>query len=187
MTHNASNDNEGVGGTIRQVGFIDLRFMFQTRKESKVLNLERSLKEFISAGKAFNKEFISMCLLGDGPALCKPQYITGSQDQLAKLYRYLIGSNNNVSGRMKIFSSSTICQLKHQSSSFKQYLLNKRMHINNAQMVPEERIVMGWITGSNPAFTHRNGMRDGLVATMGDDVEGIELALYPKTIYYTRR
>jgi hypothetical protein len=46
---------------------------------------------------------------------------------------------------------------------------------------------MGWITGLHPAFTHRDGMRDDILPVMGKDVEGIELALNPKTIYYKRK
>jgi hypothetical protein len=36
MTGTAINENEGEGGTLSQVGFIDLRFMFETRKDNKV-------------------------------------------------------------------------------------------------------------------------------------------------------
>jgi hypothetical protein len=61
------------------------------------------------------------------------------------------------------------------------------VHINNDQLGPEEGTVMGWIKGSHPEFTHRNGMRDDLTAMMDNEVEGIEWALYPKTIYYTRK
>jgi hypothetical protein len=51
----------------------------------------------------------------------------------------------------------------------------------------EEGIVKGWITGSHPAFTHRDGTREALSNIMGQEVEGLEWALYPKTIYYTRK
>jgi hypothetical protein len=80
MAENVSKDNEGEGGTLQQVRIINLRFMFQTRKESKVFNLARGLKELISAGKAFNKDFSIMPLFGDGSALFKPQYIPNSQE-----------------------------------------------------------------------------------------------------------
>jgi hypothetical protein len=46
---------------------------------------------------------------------------------------------------------------------------------------------MEWITGSNPAFTHRDGMREELSTMMGKEVDGLEWAIYPKTIYYTRK
>jgi hypothetical protein len=107
-----------------------------------VFDLARSLKEFISAGKAFDKDFSILPLFGEGSALCKPQDVPNSQDQLAKLYHHQIGSNS-VSGLMKIRSISTIAHLKHHSSSFKQYILHERVHIDNVQMGPEEGIVMG--------------------------------------------
>jgi hypothetical protein len=94
--------------------------MFQMRKENKVFILAKSLKEFIADDKAFDKDSSILPIFGDGSALCKPQDIPDSQDQLAKLYRHPI-SIKNASGRMKTRSSSTIAQLKYQSSSFKQY------------------------------------------------------------------
>jgi hypothetical protein len=160
--------------------------MFQTRNKNKAFNLIRSLKDFIAAGKALDKDSSILPLCGDGSALCKPQDIPNSQDQLVKLYPHRIGSNN-VGGQMKIRSSSTIAQLKHQPSYVKQYLLHECVHINNAHFGPEEGIVMGWITGSHPAFTHHNGMRDDLASMMGNEVPGIKWALYPKTIFYTRK
>jgi hypothetical protein len=144
------------------------------------------MKDFVAAGKAFNQDFCIMPLYDDSASIFKPQDVPNSEDQLSKFYRHRIG-NNSVSGRMKIWSNSMIAQLKHNSSSFKQYLLHERVHINYVQLEPEEGIVMGWITGSHPAFTHSNGMREALSNMMGQEVEGLEWALYPKLIYYTHK
>jgi hypothetical protein len=57
MAHNAIDENEGDGVRIRQLGFIVLRFMFQTRKENKIFNLTRSLKYSIASCKAIDKVF----------------------------------------------------------------------------------------------------------------------------------
>jgi hypothetical protein len=46
---------------------------------------------------------------------------------------------------------------------------------------------MGWIKGPHPAFTHRDGMRGDLATMMGNKVDGLEWALYPNVIYYTRK
>jgi hypothetical protein len=46
---------------------------------------------------------------------------------------------------------------------------------------------MGWMTGSDRAFTHRDGMREALSNMMGQEVKGLEWALYPKKNYYTRK
>jgi hypothetical protein len=59
-----------------------------------VFNLIRSLKEFITVGKAFDKKISILPLFGDGSALCKPQDIENLQDQLEKIYRHRSGSNN---------------------------------------------------------------------------------------------
>jgi hypothetical protein len=146
MVDNGSSETEGDDGMLRQVGFIDLIFMFTTRKEGKFFNLARSLKEFLWAGKAFDKELSIMPLFGDGSAICKPQDMSNSHDQLAIFYRHHIRSNN-VSGWMKIGSNSTIAQLKHHTSTFKRFLVSACVHINNTQLGPEEGIMMGWITG----------------------------------------
>jgi hypothetical protein len=116
------------------------------------------MKDFIAAGKAFDQDFCIMPFYGDSAAIFKPQDVPNSEDHLSKFYRHHIG-NTSVSGRMKIRSNSMISQLNHNSSSFEHYLIHKCVHINNAQLGPEEGIVMGWITGSHPAFTHRDGMR----------------------------
>jgi hypothetical protein len=160
--------------------------MFQTRKDNKVFHLARSLIDFVAAGKAFDQDFSILRLYGDSADICKPQDVPNSRDQLSKIYRHRIG-NNNISGPMKIRSSSMIAQLKHQSSSFKQFLQHECVHINNAQLGPEEGIFMGWLKGSHPTFTHHDGMREELSTMMGKEVEGLKLALYPKTLYYTRK
>jgi hypothetical protein len=38
---------------------------------------------------------------------------------------------------MRIQSTSTIAQMKHATSSLKQYLIKDRVHINNEQLGPE--------------------------------------------------
>jgi hypothetical protein len=48
--------------------------------------------------------------------------------------------------------------MKHATASFKQYLLKDRVHINNAQLGPEEAVVLEWIPGSHPAFSFRDSM-----------------------------
>jgi hypothetical protein len=45
------NETEGEGGTLRQVGFIDLRFMFQTHKDNNVFHLTRALNNFWQQAK----------------------------------------------------------------------------------------------------------------------------------------
>jgi hypothetical protein len=75
--------------------------MFQTRKYNKVFHLARSLKDFVVTGKAFDQYFSIIPLYRDSAAICKPQDVPNSQDQLSKFYRHRVG-NTNVSGRMKI-------------------------------------------------------------------------------------
>jgi hypothetical protein len=77
--------------------------------------------------------------------------VPNSKDAITVYYRHCL-AGNNVSGKMRIQSSSTISQMKHATSSFKHYLLKDRVHVNNAQLGPEEVVVLGWIPGSHPAF-----------------------------------
>jgi hypothetical protein len=74
--------------------------------------------------------------------------------------------------------------MKHATSTFKQYLIKDRVHINNAQLGPEEAVVLGWIPGSHPAFSFRYNMREAIKDQI--PIANVEWALFPKTIYYTR-
>jgi hypothetical protein len=76
--------------------------------------------------------------------------------------------------------------MKQATSSFKQYLLKDRLHINNAQLGPEEAVVLGWIQGSHPAFSFSYNMREAIKDQMPIEYANVEWALFPKTIYYTR-
>jgi hypothetical protein len=87
---------------------------------------------------------------------------------------------------MKIQSSSTIAQLKHATSTFKEYLMKDRVHINNAQLGPEEAVVLGWIPGSHPAFSFQDSMSEAINNQMPIEYADVEWALFPNTIYYTR-
>jgi hypothetical protein len=60
------------------------------------------------------------------------------------------------------------------------------VHINNAQLGPEEAVVLGWIPGSHPAFSFRDNMREAIKNQMPIEYANVEWALFPKTIYYTR-
>jgi hypothetical protein len=76
--------------------------------------------------------------------------------------------------------------MKHATSTFKQYVIKDRVHINNAQLGPEEAVVLGWIPGSHPALSFRDNMREGTKDQMPIEYANVEWALFPKTIYYTR-
>jgi hypothetical protein len=65
-------------------------------------------------------------------------------------------------------------------------LLKDRVHINNAQLGPEEAVVLGWIPGSHPEFSFRDSMREAIKDQMPIEYANVEWALFPKTIYYTR-
>jgi hypothetical protein len=100
-------------------------------------------------------------------------------------YRHRL-SGNNVTGKMKIQSTSTIAQMKHATSTFKEYFMKDRVHINNAQLGPEEAVVLGWIPGSHTAFSFRDNMREAIKNQTPIEYANVEWALFPKTIYYTR-
>jgi hypothetical protein len=64
--------------------------------------------------------------------------------------------------------------------------MKDRVHINNAQLGPEEAVVLGWILGSHPEFSFRDNMREAIKNQMPIEYANVEWALSPKTIYYTR-
>jgi hypothetical protein len=152
---------------------------------SATFNLARSLKSFIIVGRQFDANFCLLPLYGDGNQLNIPQDVPNSKDAITVYYRHLL-AGNNVMGKMKIQSSSTITQLKHAMSTFKEYLLNDRVHINNAQLGPEEAVVLGWIPCSHPAFSFRDNMCEAIKSQMPIEYANVEWALFPKIIYYTR-
>jgi hypothetical protein len=152
---------------------------------SATFNLARSIKQFIITGRQFNENFCILPLYRDGNPISKPQDVPNSKDAITVYYRHLL-AGNNVSGKMRIQSTSTITQMKHATSSFKQYLLKDRVHINNAQLGPEEAVVLGWIPWSHPAFSFRDSMREAIKDQMPIEYANVEWALLPITIYYTR-
>jgi hypothetical protein len=94
---------------------------------------------------------------------------------------------NNVASSIKIQTKFSISQLKHPSSTFRQYLNKERVHINSAQLGVEEGVTMGWCWKSHPAFGYRDEMKSRLKLMMGKSHEDTSYALFPKNIRYIRK
>jgi hypothetical protein len=191
MSPKTTGDTQG-GGNQRdslclQNGYLDVRFMCATKSTaaSATFNLARSMKHFIIAGRQFDENFCILPLYGDGNPISKPQDVPNSKDAITVYYRHRL-AGNNVSGKTRIQLTSTTKQMKHATSSFKQYLIKDRVHINNAQLGPEEAVVLGWIPGSHPVFSFRDSMREAIKDQMPIEYANVEWALFPKAIYYTR-
>jgi hypothetical protein len=191
MSPMTTGETEG-GGNQRdslclQKRYLDVSFMFGTKSTttSATFNLARSIKQFIIAGRQFDENFCILPLYGDGNPISKPQDVPNSKDAITVYYRHRL-AGNTISGKMRIQSTSTIAQMKHATSSFKQYSLKDQLHINNAQLGPEEAVVLGWIPGSHPAFSFRDSMREAIKDQMTIEYANVEWALFPKTIYYIR-
>jgi hypothetical protein len=187
MSPKTIGDTQG-GGNQRdslclQKGYIDVRFMFATKSTaaSATFNLARSMKNFIIAGRQFDENVCILPLYGDGNPISKPQDVPNSKDAITVYYRHRL-AGNNVSGKMRIQSTSTIAQMKHATSTFKQYLIRYWVHIINAQLGPEEAVVLGWISGSHPEFSFRDSMREAIMDQMPIEYANVEWALFPKTI-----
>jgi hypothetical protein len=102
----------------------------------------RSIKTFVIARRQFDENFCILPLYGEGNLISKPQDVLNSKDAITVYYRHHF-AGNNVSGKMGIQSLSTIAQMKHATSSFKHEFLKDRVHFNNAQLGPEESVVLG--------------------------------------------
>jgi hypothetical protein len=190
MSRRTTEDAQGCGdqrdSLCLQKGYLDVRFMFgKSTSASATFNLARSLKSFILAGRQFDDNFCLLPLYGDGTHISKPQYVPNSKDAITVYYRHRL-AENNVTDKMKILSTSTIAQMKHPTSTFKEYLMEDRVHIKNAQLGPEEAVVLGWISGSHPAFSFRDNMREAIKIQMPIKYANVEWALFPKTVYYMR-
>jgi hypothetical protein len=140
---------------------------------SVTFNLARSLKSFIIAGRQFDANFFLLPLYGDGNPLSRLQDVPNNKDVITVYYRHRL-AGNNITGNMKIQSSRTIAQLKHATSTFKEYLLKDRVHIKNAQLGPEEAVVLGWIPGSHPALSFRYNMREAIKNQMPIEYANVE-------------
>jgi hypothetical protein len=133
------------------VGYVDVRFICGN---GKGFNVARVIKQFIAAARAINKDFCLLPLGGQGNNICIPADVPNYKEGILKYFRHRV-SVNNVSGSIKIQTKFSISQLKHPSSTFRQYLNKERVHINSAQLGVEEGVTMGWCWKSHPAFGYR--------------------------------
>jgi hypothetical protein len=121
-----------------QKGYIDLRFMKSSKNvniNGKTFNLARSIKSLVIVGRQFDGQFEIIPLYGEGGPICRQQDVPNSKDALTVYYLHSI-AGNNISEKILIQFTCSIAQLKYSTSSFKKYLLEERVHINNAQLGP---------------------------------------------------
>jgi hypothetical protein len=100
------------------VGYVDVRFMCVN---GKGFNVARGIKQFIAAARAIDKDFCLPSLGGQDNNLCNPADVPNSKEGILKYFRHRV-SVNNVAGSIKIQTKFSISQLKHPSSTFRQYL-----------------------------------------------------------------
>jgi hypothetical protein len=162
-------------------GYMDVRFMFgkKTTITPATFNLARLIKNFVIAGRQFDKNFCILPLYGEGNPISKRQDVPNSRDSITVYYRHRL-AGNNVSGKMRIQSSSSIAQMKHAAASFKHYLLKERVYINNPQLGREKAVVLGWIPGSHPDFSFRDSMREAIKEQMPIEYSNVEWELLKK-------
>jgi hypothetical protein len=146
------NKDDGMEHYIVNVGFVDVRFMCGNRKG---FNVARGLKQFISADRAIDKDFCLLPLGDQDNNLCIPADVPNSKEGIQKYFLHRV-SINNVAGSIKIQTKFSISQLKHPSSTFRQYLNKERVHINSAQLRVKEGVTMGWCWKSHPALGYRD-------------------------------
>jgi hypothetical protein len=112
------------------VGHIDVRFMCGI---GKGFNVSCRLKNFISAARTVDKDFCISPMGGQYNNLCIPADVPNSKEGIQNYFHHRVAVNN-VAGRIKIQTKFSISQLKHPSSSFRQYLNQERLHINSVQL-----------------------------------------------------
>jgi hypothetical protein len=64
-------------------------------------------------------------------------------------------------------------------------LIKDWVHINKAQLGPDEAVVLGWIPGLHPEFSFIYSMHEAIKDQMPIEYANVEWALFPKKIYYT--
>jgi hypothetical protein len=152
----------------------------------KGFNVFRGLKQFIAASRAIDKDFCLLPIGGQDKNLCIPADLPNSKEGIQKYFCHRVAVNK-VARSIKIKTKFSISQLKHPSSSFRQYLNQERVHINSAQLGVEEKVIMGWCWKSHPAFGYRNEMKSRLKLMMGKEHDDIAHTLFPKNIRHVRK
>jgi hypothetical protein len=180
---NNTTTEDGMEHYSVNVGYVDVRFMCGN---GKGFNVARGIKQFIAAARAIDKEFCLLPLGGQDNNLWIPADVPNSKEGIQKYFRHRV-SVNNVAGSIKIQPKFLISQLKHPSSTFRQYLNKERVHINSAQLGVKEGVTMGWCWKSHPAFGYRDEMKSRLKLMMGKANEDTSYALFPKNIRYIRK
>jgi hypothetical protein len=127
---NSPNAEDGMEHYSVNVGSVDVRFMCGN---GKGFNVARGINQFIAAARAIDKELCLLPLGGQNNNLCILADLPNSQEGIQKHFRHRV-SVNNVAGSIKIQTKFSISQLKHLSSTFRQYLNKERLHINSAQL-----------------------------------------------------
>jgi hypothetical protein len=177
---NNTTTEDGMEHYSVNVVYVDVRFMCGN---GKGFNVVRGIKQFIAAARAIDKDVCLFPLGGQDNNLCIPADVPNSKEGIQKYFRHRV-SVNNVAGSIKIQTKFLISQLKHPSSTFRQYLNKEIMHINSAQFGVEEGVTMGSCWKSHPAFGYRNEMKSRLKLMMGKAHEDTSYALFPNNIRY---
>jgi hypothetical protein len=115
---NSPNAEDGMEHYSVNVGYVDVRFMCGNRKG---FNVARGIKQFIAAARAIDKDLCLLPMGGQDNNLCIPADVPNSKEGIQKYFRHRV-SVNNVAGSIKIQTKFSIYQLKHPSSTFRQYL-----------------------------------------------------------------
>jgi hypothetical protein len=134
----------------------------------KGFSVARGLKQFITDPRAVDKDMCMLPLGGQDNNLCILADVPNSKEGIQKYFRHRV-TVNNVAGSINIQTKFSISRLKHQSSSFRQYFDQERVHINSAQLGVEEGVTMGWCWKSHPAFGYRDEMKSRLKLMMGKE------------------
>jgi hypothetical protein len=177
------NAEDGMEHNRVNAGFVDVRFRCGN---GNGLNVARGINQFIAAARAIDNDFCLLPLGGQYNNLYIPADIRNSKEGIQKYFHHRV-SVNNVAGGINIQTKCLISQLKHPSSTFRQYLSKERVHINSAQLGVEECVTMGWCWKSNPAFRCCDDMKSRLKLMMGKAHEDTSYALFPKNIRYVNK
>jgi hypothetical protein len=180
---NPTNKADGMEHYSVNVGHIEVKFMCGNVKG---FNVARGIKQFISEARAIDNTFCVLPLGGQANNLCIPIDVPNSKEGIQKYFCHRVAVKN-VAGSIKIQTKFSISQLKHPSSTFRQYLNQERFHINSAQLGVEEGVTMGWCWKSHPTFGYRDEITSHLKLMMGKEHEDIAYALFPKNIRYVRK
>jgi hypothetical protein len=118
-----------------------------------------------------------------GECISSAENWPNTKDGIYKCYRHW-SRENNVSGKMKIFTKLSLVHLKLNTGTFLSYLRRRGMHLNYAQLGVFDTVTLGWVAGAHPSYSYNDEMKERMSKLMAGEHKNVQYALFPRSFHY---